>query len=303
MGDPKTYFVLQSTDYAPNELIQLGQIITNPRIPYRRLAEPLRGVPSAPKIHSAPKKDWSFELSKGASGHLGVFARFLNVATARLSGSEAREFTQTWAAAELNTSFIELGEDKEYAKASVALKPVKDWLKENKILGKTVYMVTEIKVASQPGLATNRTAQEAGVSGELKGDPGTGGVAEVGADAGFEQTAGTAEEGQPAVPFVFAYRVRKVHISWRNIVTLGNDVEGADLHGRGRQGDSDSDDDSDSDEQDSVPKAAPLVIEDEIEGVLLGKSDFGPTLPARDAKFEAVDDDDGEECLVIVASE
>jgi len=72
------------------------------------------------------------------NGKLSTFATFLNVATAKLSGNVSVEFTQTWKAAVLDTHFIELGEDATYARESVAMAAVQDWLKKNKILGKTV---------------------------------------------------------------------------------------------------------------------------------------------------------------------
>jgi hypothetical protein len=71
------------------------------------------------------------------NGKLSTFATFLNVATAKLSGNVSVEFTQTWKAAVLDTHFIELGEDATYARESVAMAAVQDWLKKNKILGKT----------------------------------------------------------------------------------------------------------------------------------------------------------------------
>jgi hypothetical protein len=46
MNQRKTYFIVSGNEYAPDELIQLGQIISDLKLPHRRLSPPLQPVPN-----------------------------------------------------------------------------------------------------------------------------------------------------------------------------------------------------------------------------------------------------------------
>lgn len=103
----------------------------------------------------------------------------------------------------------------------------------------------------------------------------------------------------PYGDFVFAYRLRKAHVSFSNKVTLGNDVSDGELHGTGAvSGGDDSSYEDNSDED--VPGES--VDVDEIDRILVEKDDFGPSLPSRDTTKEGIDENDSEECLIIMAN-
>jgi hypothetical protein len=76
----------------------------------------------------------------------------------------------------------------------------------------------------QPSETKLEVSSAKGGAAGLNGNPGTGGVAEIEGAKRNEQTA------TPARDFVLAYRLRKVHVSWRGKVTLGDDVAKADLY-------------------------------------------------------------------------
>ncbi|KAF9879165.1 hypothetical protein CkaCkLH20_03398 [Colletotrichum karsti] len=295
MAEPKTYFILRNTDYKPDGLIQLGQLISDPRTPYRCIAPPLKPLP-ADLIHHAYKKDWSLEKSKGAAGEVGVFAHFLTAFTAETSAKASRDFSNSWKAATLETSFLELGEDVEspYVKASVKEAAVQKWLKRDKFLKKVIYMVTGIRVARQPGETSYGMSKGKGGSAKFGADPGTGGLVSAGVQGSLERTRGITETSTPPDDFVFAYRLRKIHISLFNKVTLGKDLSGAELHRGDYVGD--ESDDSDEDELGKVP-----VVVGDIEELLVEKNDFGSSLPARHEKKSGVDEIDGRRCLVILS--
>ncbi|KAK1561425.1 uncharacterized protein LY79DRAFT_574261 [Colletotrichum navitas] len=303
----KTYFILRSTDYKPDGLIQLGQLIEDPYTPYRRLAPPVRPLP-ADAIHLSFRNDWTLDKSKGAVGELGVFAQFLAVITAEASTHASNEFTQSWSAAQLETAFLELGTDKEsdYVTSSVQKAAVQKCLtregffKKMVLSKKVLYMVTGVKIARRPGQVSYGVSKTTGGAAKLGADPGTGGMVTAGVQGGLDQSSSIVESSTPDDDFVFAYRLRKVHVNFSsNKSLLGNDVSGAELHGHGAGGGgSDTSSEEESDEE--VPEEV-IVDVDELDKVLVEKEDFGDSLPARNEKIDSLDEVDGGECLVIVA--
>ncbi|KAK0643846.1 hypothetical protein B0T16DRAFT_189701 [Cercophora newfieldiana] len=304
MSEPKTFFILRTTDYAPDTLITLGQLVTSPRQPYRRLAPPLHPLPVTPVI--SPSTTWSYTASQSSETSASVFTQFFNLFSASLSGHAAKEFTQTWSAARLETRFIELGpssstagsDEYAYVKRSINdVAAVRGWLKANKKFGKTVYMVTGVKIAMQPSETTIGASRAKGAAAGLSGDPGTGGMAEIGAEVAVERAEGDEQTATPTRDFVFAYRLRKVHVSWRGKVELGDDVVKADLYGNEVFGDGDE---SGSEKR---KVGGDDEVEEEIDEVEVEEEDFGASLPARDVKAEGIDEDDGEECVVVIPAE
>ncbi|KAJ0167135.1 hypothetical protein CTA2_4230 [Colletotrichum tanaceti] len=309
----KTYFILRSTDYKPDVLIQLGQLIEDPRAPYRRIAPPTRPYP-ADAVHVSLRNDWSLDRSKGAAGELGVFAQFLAVVTAEASARASDELTQSWSAARLETAFLELGSDREsdYVTASVREAAVQKRLTREgsfrkTVLGKKVlYMITGVKIAKGPGQVSCGASRATGGAVKLGADPGTGtgGMVTAGVQGGLDRSSSIVESSTPDGDFVFAYRLRKVHVGFgSNKSLLGNDVSGAELHGHGAAGGggggiSDTSSEEESDEE--VPEEV-VVDVDELDKVLIEKEDFGDSLPARNKKIDGLDEVDGGGCLVIVA--
>ncbi|OKO90671.1 hypothetical protein PENSUB_13388 [Penicillium subrubescens] len=93
-------------------------------------------------------------------------------------------------------------------------------------------MVTGITIAMQPGQTTYGSSRGVGALGEFGADPGIE-ATELGAKGTFDLSTSASEASEPAEDFGFAYRLRKIHISWRNKIRLRGDVTGADLHGVG----------------------------------------------------------------------
>ncbi|TQN69994.1 hypothetical protein CSHISOI_05502 [Colletotrichum shisoi] len=303
----KTYFILRSTDYKPDGLIQLGQLIEDPHTPYRRMAPPIRPLP-ADAVHVSLKNDWSLDKSKGAAGELGVFAQSLAVITAEASAHASNDFTQSWSAAQLETAFLELGTDKQsdYVTSSVQRAAVQKRLTREGFFKKTVlskkvlYMITGVKIARKPGQVSYGASKTTGGALKLGADPGTGGMATTGVQGGRDRSSSFVESSTPDDDFVFAYRLRKVQVNFSsNTSLLGNDVSRAELHGHGARGGG-SDASSEEESEEEVPEEV-VVDVDEIDKVLVEKEDFGDSLPARDEKNDGLDEFDDGECLVIVA--
>ncbi|KAG5301991.1 hypothetical protein I7I48_02183 [Histoplasma ohiense] len=299
MSHPKTYFILPTTAYAPNDLIKLGQVIVNPRIPYQRLAEPL---PLEGKLipRKAAVAEWSVSRVDSNAANAGVFAHILGLLTAKASAKHSQKETSKWEGTLLETSFIELDENPEYVQQTATQVPaVSKWLRENRLFGGTVYMITGIKTAIKPGKATYDTVAERDIAAKLEAtvalDPGTGGVptAKIGAEAGYNTAGDIHLQGTPQDSFVFAYQLRKLHISWYpKLYSLGEHLGGADLNSAGDT----------YILRERLRSQAEKDAEYEIGDVKYEADDFGALLPKRDVKINGVDDCDGEQCLMIQAT-
>ncbi|KAK1993105.1 hypothetical protein LX36DRAFT_661783 [Colletotrichum falcatum] len=297
MGISKTYFMLRSTDYKPDSLIELGQLIADPDIPYRRVAPPLKPLP-ADLIHHSLNTDWSRENSEGISGEAGIFGHFLTAFTAEAAAHASREFTHSRTAARLETTFLELGEDRDapYVKESVKEAAVQKWLKRDRFRKRVLYMITGLKVARQPGEASDGESRTIGASAKLGGDPGTGGLVSFGVHGGAERSVAVTENSKPP-DFVFAYRLRKIHISFHDKASLGKDVSGADLYESGFARDSD-DSDTEKEHEEWDMEERFLTIDD-INEVLVEEEDFSPYLPVGLVKKDCIDEEDGKQCSVV----
>lgn len=165
----KAYFILRSVDYKPDCLIQLGQLIEDPHAPYRRIAPPLKPIP-ADIVHSSFRGDWYHEESSDTAGSFGVFAQFLASIAAEMSAQASQEFTESWSAAQLETTFLELGAAKEceYVTSSVKEAAVQKFLTRDSFFKKAIpvkkiiYMVTGVKIARRPGITTSEAKRTIG---------------------------------------------------------------------------------------------------------------------------------------------
>ncbi|KLJ11514.1 hypothetical protein EMPG_13294 [Blastomyces silverae] len=299
MSHPKTYFILPTTAYAPDDLIRLGQVIVNPRIPYRRLAEPL---PLEGKLipRKAAVVEWSASKVDNHATNAGIFAHFRGLLDAEASSNKSQIEKYNWEGALLETHFIELDEDPEYVfKTATEVPAVLQWLEKNwpNISGRMLYMITGIKTASTPGKATYDGVDKRDVAAKLKATaplhPGGGVPAKLGAEAGYHNSGDIHLEGTPQDSFVFAYQLRKIHIDWRRKTRLGDHVGGADLHGEGPS---------------TRIRGSPCqqnreeVADYEIDSATYDIDDFGASLPRRDVKVAGVDESDRQQCLMIQAT-
>ncbi|KAF2805710.1 uncharacterized protein BDZ99DRAFT_466646 [Mytilinidion resinicola] len=288
MKYPKTWFILPTTIYKPNDYIELGQVITDPRKPFERLAQPLplEGV-LAPR--TSPSLEWSATNTKTSESSVGIFAHVVNIMTAEASGGKSQDETQTWKAALLETRFFEISEDPTYVDRTTKVKAVEEWLKKNRRLGKTVYMIVGLKIAKNPGMVTYDGSDSSNLNLNLKATLDPNGVVEGGGEIRRDTSNAVTYEERPEAAYVFAYRLRKLRVAWHNKFALGDNKAGGDLYGL-PQGKIDSEGIGKGQDDDSAF---------EIESVLCEELDFGESLPVKDKKFEAVDEEDDSVCLVI----
>ncbi|KAH8747494.1 hypothetical protein F5883DRAFT_244342 [Diaporthe sp. PMI_573] len=287
MDQPKTYFIFRPTVYKPNDLIRLGQIITDPRKPFQRLAEPLP-LKGPLKPRSAPALEWSATNTKTGEVSVGIFSHVVNMMTVEASAEKSQNETQTWDAAILETRFFEISEDPSYVEQTAKVPAVDMWLKQYRHQGKTVYMITGLKIAKHPGKVTYDSSNTSSLSANLKTTVDPQGLVDTGGHAKAGKSAKTTNEATPEVEYIFGYRLRRLKVMWRKL-ELKDDLEGGELYSnQSKQFDANLDRDKQHRDSDF-----------EIEGVSLEEDDFGATLPARDKKLQAFDEDDNRPCLVI----
>lgn len=279
-------------DYQPDDLIKLGQVIKDPRIPYVRLAPPLPlEGPLTPRTSQI--LEWSAKNTATKAVSVGAFAHIINVITAEASGGKNHNETQTWEAALLETQFIELSEDPKYVERTVNVDAVKQWLKDNRSRGRTVYMITGLKIAKDPGKVTYDTSDASDISAKLKATLDPYSVVEAGGEATYKKSANASGEGKPGTAYVFAYRLRKIYVTWLNKARLEEYCEGGDLFRAGHESHEEEEEDEDEREEDS---------DLEIGKALFEPGDFGTSLPSKDIKVQRVDEDDGGHYLAIQAT-
>jgi hypothetical protein len=277
----KTYFVLDSSDYKPDELIKLGQIICDPLAPYEELAPPLKPLPS---IHESTKDNYSFDASHSVTKSAGIFAEALGIISllgGDISGTLSKDIEGSWHMPELYTQFIQ--PSNEYvelcAKQDKVLKRMRG------LRGKTVYMITGIKIARD---ADRKTGESDEVEGKIKitGDGSATGVPLKGGVSVAYSRADKANESYSVKhPFVVAIRLREISLIWGN-------VESKEVRG-GQLSDLENSYGSGEKEKDNYDKAV-------IEGAIIQQGDFGDDrLPPGFRRKKLKDDIDGEDCQLV----
>ncbi|KAL5089026.1 hypothetical protein Trisim1_006168 [Trichoderma cf. simile WF8] len=284
----KTYFILPTTVYKPDDYIQLGQVITDPRKPFERLAKPLP-LEGPLRPRTSPILEWSATNVKTRESSVGIFSRVVSIMATEASGSQSQHEALSWEAALLETQFFEISEDPTYVERTAKVTAVEEWLKQHRRFGKTVYMITGLKIAKKPGKVTYDGADTSTLAVNLRATLDPENTIEAGGAAGNLRSEATAYEARVETAYIFAYRLRKLRVIWRNQFKIGDYKAGGNLYGtdnrRVNLGASEGDEDNDS--------------MCEIESVSLERDDFGASLPKKDKQIRAVDEQDNSSCLVI----
>lgn len=279
MKNAKAYFCMPSEDYAPDKLIKLGQTISQLGTPWMKLSDPAE---PRPEIQFAHKDSWQFEHSTTKSGSVGLFASFAAIISGigvDASGNIADENGFKYKFDRLETQFIE--PDAAYARAAVEVPAVKKFLEEHKYTGKSIYMITGVKIARGASVKKNETQ---GIGGELSatfdGTAAAGIPVQAGPKFSLDRKTEVVETFNGSSDFVFAYSLRKISVRWSGQVRT-KQIAGGDLHGYDEDGMGDS-----SEEEE-------LELGD-IESTEVHSRDFGANLAPvgfRSVTASGVDDD------------
>ncbi|KAK4070958.1 uncharacterized protein Triagg1_6325 [Trichoderma aggressivum f. europaeum] len=284
----KTYFILPTTIYKPDDYIQLGQIITDPRKPFERLAKPLP-LEGPLRPHTSPLLEWSATNVKTGECSVGIFSHVVNIMAAEASGSQSQHEALSWEAALLETRFFEISEDPTYVERTAKVPAVEEWLKQHRRFGKTVYMITGLKIAKNPGKVAYDGADTSTLAVNLRATLDPENALEAGVAAGNLRSGVTAYEARAETAYIFAYRLRKLRVTWRNRFRIGDYKAGGNLYGANNRG-VDMRVSEEEEDEDSMF---------EIESVSFERGDFGASLPKKDKRFRAFDEQDNSACLAI----
>ncbi|CAI4213173.1 unnamed protein product [Parascedosporium putredinis] len=286
----KTYFIIPSTEYKPDDYIKLGQVITHPMKPFVPLAKPLPlDGALAPRISQV--REWTGESTKEDNASIGLFSRFLSIMKNEASVTKTKHEHQTWKIAVLETQCFEVSVDPSYITRTSKIPEVVDWLRNIGWYGKPLYMVTGLKIAQGRSVRTYNLDtggdQKANFQATVSSLPGGDFGAGVQATRGSNSQMAHSSESDEA--YVFAYRLGKLKVTWKQ--QLSSHVEDyapqADLHGE-----------SEVNMRRSTAAHGKEMLE--IERAEVKDHDFNSFLSARFERFKAIDEDDGKQCLVII---
>jgi hypothetical protein len=239
----KNYFLAPSTDYPPNTVLSLGNVVISSKraVPALALA-PLSFPP--PSQISSSKSDFQWTRNHTSSVKLGVWAKFLEFLDLGVSTDTSNTRQEVYSFAQMDT--IEFFPDDEYVRTALTAPAVKHYL-ERQRFSKSVYMVVGIKSVQGATVKTIRSSDRgaglrAGVDLALVGGPPVApGVEAEGRFGNGEEVAFSGDK-----EFGFAFRVRKVRIRRSGIVAQ-NDYNRNTLLGV----DDDDDDGDDGESQEN----------------------------------------------------
>jgi hypothetical protein len=290
----KAYFLVPSIDYAPDQLIKIGQIITSLKTPHMAIAPPIPLEP--PTVYSSYQLNWEDERRRSISGSIGIWTKFLSIIlgiVADVAGNIERNDSTVWKFERLETSFIV--PDIKFVNENMESVEVKKFFEENP--KKAAYMITGVKIARGAALA-RKSGRVLGGDGKVGVDgTGAGVPISAGPKVSFKRETVEAESFTGSSDFVFAYRLIKIYKHPKTSgVTIKEKVKGA-LYKYGSDGTDGSSQETASQE---IPAGQDLKPQEfEIEG--FDKEDVG--LSSTPPVFERASVRDGdvedETCEVI----
>ena len=284
MSERKTYFIVPGEDYAPNDLIQLGQIVSDLKLPHRPLSPALQPLP---QVRHAWKTDHVEEQKRTLSGSTGVFSQALLILGGDVSGNFSTATSDRWVFDRLETEYIE--PDEAYVNLNAQVPIVKEYLSKNGRLGKSVYMITGVKIA-RGARAVRKEADEIGGEAKvsLNAALALGAPVEVGPKLGASIRREGARGFGGSSDFVFAYRLRKIFVRFSSRIR-SKEMTGGKLEGH----DFDVSDSSAEDEEDEEGSY-------EIESISLDSRDLGSDyLPVGYSGTRVRDEADDVECQAV----
>jgi hypothetical protein len=282
--------------YPPDCLVLLGQIITSPTQPSARLALPLSPLPA---VQKDIKSNCGEIITRSQHGEIGLWAAFLTslssiggelAATWTLKNKSAMEF------AALETHFFE--PDDEFLRKSVdSERKIREYIKNHPT--KSVYMITGIKIA-RGAKCVSFARQEGGVEAKAGFDgtaamtiPARGGPkVNVGSSGSEESWFGGSSD------FVFAYRLRRIVVTFRGNIKGKNYERRAETLALG-------DEDDGQEHVDSLHTDEAMMNEEpnEVASIYLDKSDYGTNeVPFPTTSEQVKDELDDGFCNLLIPS-
>ncbi|KAK3329124.1 hypothetical protein B0H66DRAFT_596724 [Apodospora peruviana] len=299
---PRTFFTIPSTAFIPDDLIQLGQVIKDPNLPFDRIAPPpatLLTGPLAPRTASVLEFVAVNRATKALS--VGLAAHAAELVSADFNAVKSHSETVSWDAAALETQYFVPSEAPNQLLGGLQqTAAVRQWLKKMRFRpqARAAYLVTGVKIARQPGTISCRADDVKGIDAQVQAVVDPWGLVQAGVHGGVGSAAGTESKGKPTDSYVFAYQLHEIKVSALTGKAALGDLLGSKnvnaMYGeqnRGADSDEDSDEDSSEGEDDSPQDVANLAV---------AGGDFGSELPT--AGFRRTEVDLGHEAKYILMS-
>ncbi len=206
------YFLAPSDNIEPETSIRLGQIITDPRRPDVKIAEPhyiYESQLNAPDV----VRPWRWRHRRGNTADLSLSASALSLilgAGPELGFGHSSNEVLEFAAASLET--ISFHPDKEYITASMNDAAVLNYLDQHR--GASLYMVTGVKIARSPSVRRIHQQDWGGQLGASADGTAAGAPLSGAALMGLGRVRETEEEhGRPG-DIVLAVKINKIVTYW-----------------------------------------------------------------------------------------
>ncbi|KAF2996326.1 hypothetical protein E8E14_002520 [Neopestalotiopsis sp. 37M] len=287
----KTFFILRSLIYRPDDLIKLGQVVKDPRTPYIRLAEPL---PLTDRLEPRIVKssDWSLTLNDAGDRDISIFAHVLQTlkASGGASASQAEDLQRQGAL--LETQYFEISEDPTYVERLAQIEAIRKELKNfgNPLM--LLYLVTGVKIVRWPGVAVHHQTDSSNLEGKIEAVVEAEGSLRAGVGASTRKSNSATVTETPDTAYVVAYRLRRLRVSWSRRLKIGSEQDGAELSSAGTMsGEISSGDDSTGEERSSKDWEMKILAETQ---------DFDSVPSSANRRVKAIDDD-GSACFVLEA--
>ncbi|KAM0452242.1 hypothetical protein ACHAPV_008731 [Trichoderma viride] len=206
----KTWFLCPDFTFLPEGQIALGRIIPSPRKSTAALAS-LSDHPAIvlPEIQSITEKDLSFSNEKSRTFGVRLFAKFLEIANAKMDVSLFQ--SQSFSAADHEIRAYNGTFTPEALKEIVSLERVKNHIDSGRFGKRRVYIISGIRVAQQSFTVTNQKKKQIATSFGMSGFMPIGTAPDV---AGIKITNGMNDEAknsyETAPGIVFAYRLHVI---------------------------------------------------------------------------------------------
>jgi len=210
MSVAKTYILAPNFTYHPDTSIRLGDIIQYADEP----TKPLNRVPKSELKPTETHNDYENELGNtdGSSLKGGIWATFLEKASAKIGGSTSDQLLAKYTIKRLQTIYFKEQPTDEEAEARILDKKVKAAINAGKLRKNPVFMITGLKIArgfKQTTTASSTREAEAGVEAPITESVGGG------ADVKYSQEKTTDHKHQTGQDIIFAYQLHIItHKGW-----------------------------------------------------------------------------------------
>ncbi|KAH8742704.1 hypothetical protein F5883DRAFT_513033 [Diaporthe sp. PMI_573] len=214
MANNVAYFYFAPTwDWPPEGPIQLGNVLTSIQKPDQPLHR--APLPIASEMFSSEKTEVEYSKEKLVEGKFSILTKFLSILGVGVDVGANRKNSDDEVYSFNRVQTLQFVPKEDYIQKCIEAENVRRYLDRSRYR-KPVYIITGIKIVYGSKAKSHKSRAHGGKLGvAVDGTIWSGGTAPVsvepGVEANKETKTGTSWEGSS--DFVFAFRVRKVHVA------------------------------------------------------------------------------------------